>query len=235
MKVSVIIPVYNEESTVGEVIERVDAVDVDKEIIVVDDGSTDRTGQILRRHASKLRHIHDARANLGKGAAIRAGLTYAGGDVVLIQDADLELDPTEWSRLLAPISAGETEVVYGSRFLQPNRVRLRTRLANRLIVLATNLLYDSRLTDTYTAYKVFRTEVIRGLRLTSHGFEIEAEITAKLLRLGHRIVEVPISYRPRSEAEGKKIRWRDGLVALWTLLRYRASDPRAFLREPAAR
>lgn len=229
MLLSVIIPVYNEESTIGTVIERVDAVPIDKEIIVVDDGSTDRTAEILRTHRSRLRHIHEGRANVGKGVAIRIGLTYAVGDFTIIQDADLELDPSEYGRILAPLLNGSAQVVYGSRFRQRNRIPLRTRLANRFLVLITNLLYGSRLTDMETAYKAFRTDVVRSLRLTSLRFEIEAELTAKLLRCGYGIVEVPISYRPRSKDEGKKIGLADGIAAIVVLVRWRLADRRSFV------
>jgi glycosyltransferase involved in cell wall biosynthesis len=231
VKLSVIIPVYNEESTIGEVIDRVSEVPIEKEIIVVDDGSTDRTAEVVHTRAAKVRQIHEGRANFGKGAAIRIGLTYVEGDIVVIQDADLELDPNEYRLLLEPITSGASDVVYGSRFLGRNpRVPLRTRLANRFLVLLTNLLYGSKLTDMETAYKMFRASVVRELRLESHRFEIEPELTAKLLRMGHRIVEVPITYSPRTALEGKKIGFRDGVVAIWTLVRWRIA-PASALRE----
>jgi len=220
---SVLIPVYNEERTIAEVIDRVDAVDLRKEIIVVDDGSSDRTSEILRSKRSSLKQIHDSRINLGKGLAVRIGLTYAEGDVVIIQDADLELDPNEYLQLLAPIERGETNVVYGSRFLRPSgtSVPLPSRLGNRLLTWLTNVLYGTRLTDMTTAYKVMRRSVIERLRLESHGFDFEPEITAKLARLGERILEVPISYRPRTAHEGKKIKWHHGLLYAWCLTKYR--------------
>jgi len=231
VKLSVVIPVYNEESTIGEVIDRVSDVPIEKEIIVVDDGSTDRTAEIVHTREAKVRQIHEGRANFGKGAAIRIGLTYVEGDIVVIQDADLELDPNEYRALLEPITSGRADVVYGSRFLGRNpRVPLRTRLANRFLVLLTNVLYGSRLTDMETAYKMFRTSVVREIRLESHRFEIEPEITAKLLRMGNRIVEVPISYSPRTALEGKTIGMRDGILAIWTLLRFRVAS-RSSLRE----
>lgn len=227
---SVIIPVYNEESTIGELLRQVSVVPIEKEIIVVDDGSTDRTGEILRAHSSQVTRIHDSAANLGKGAAIRMGLTYVTGDIVILQDADLELNPAEYRHLIEPIESGKTNVVYGTRFARrADRVPLRTRLANRVLVILTNLLYGSALTDMETAYKVFRATTVRRLHLEARRFEIEPEITAKLLRSGERIYEVPIAYRPRTQDEGKKIGWRDGIVAIWTLVRLRIADRRTFL------
>ncbi|HEV8311024.1 MAG TPA: glycosyltransferase family 2 protein [Methylomirabilota bacterium] len=224
MKLSVIIPVYNEESTIRHVLERVRAVDVGMpmELIVVDDGSTDRTAETLRSEATNVSIVHFSRVNSGKGTAIRVGLTYASGDVVIIQDADLELDPQDFRQVLKPIVDGKAEIVYGSRFLTPAPgISLKTRVANRLLTALTNLLYRSRLTDMETAYKAFRRSVLDDIRLSCRRFDFEPEVTAKLLRRGHTIAEVPISYRPRSSAEGKKIRFSDGLVAIWTLLKYR--------------
>lgn len=233
MRLSVVIPVYNEATTVGEVIDRVAEVPIEKEIIVVDDGSTDRSLELVRSRGEKIRFVHEGRVNQGKGLAVRIGLTYATGDVAIVQDADLELDPAEYDRLLAPILRGETDVVFGSRFLRRSAgIRLKTRLQNRAIVILTNLLYGSRLTDVTTAYRLFRTDVIRGIRLDSRRFEIESEITAKLLRLGVRIVEVPVSYRPRTTAEGKKIRWTDGVSAAVTLLRWRLAPVSSFAVAP---
>lgn len=225
MKISVIIPVYNEESTIAEVLDRVRAVEVEKEIIVVDDGSTDQTAALLRAKRGDVKHVHESRVNLGKGLAVRIGLTYAEGDVIVIQDADLELDPAEYTHLLGPILRGETNVVYGSRFRRPQGERPpRSRVwANRALTSFTNLLYGTHLTDMATAYKVMRTDVIRRVILESRGFEFEPEVTAKLARLGERIVEIPVSYRPRTPAEGKKITWRDGLRYVACLVRYRVA------------
>lgn len=226
---SVVIAAYNEASTIGEVIDRVADVPIDKEIIVVDDGSTDTTVERVRSRGLKVRHVHEDRVNLGKGTAVRIGLTYATGDIVILQDADLELDPREYERLLAPILRGDTTVVFGSRFAARSAVPRATRLKNRALVLLTNLLYRSRLTDVTTAYRVFRADVIRGIRLESARFEIESEITAKLLRLGIPIVEVPVSYRPRTAAEGKKIRWTDGVAAALAIVRWRFAPTRSFV------
>ncbi|OHE78615.1 MAG: hypothetical protein A2107_11155 [Verrucomicrobia bacterium GWF2_62_7] len=222
MKLSVIIPVYNERSTIEEVIRKVRAVPVEKEIIVVDDGSTDGSADVVRNLAGNVAHVHCSRVNFGKGAAIRLGLTYVTGEAVIIQDADLELEPNEFLGLLDRLQSGDADVVYGSRFARKNRkVRLVRRLANGFLTALTRLLYGSSLTDMETAYKLFRTDVIRRVRLRSMGFEFEPEVTAKLLRLGHRIAEVPIDYNPRSVEEGKKIRWTDGVKAIQWLLKCR--------------
>lgn len=228
MKLSIIIPVYNEEQTIAEVLDRVWAVDVgdlEREVIIANDGSSDGT----RRAIDASRWINDPRVksydspiNLGKGAAVRLGLAFATGDILLVQDADLELDPGEYGRLLAPILDGRARVVYGSRFLEPSPgVALRRRLANRFLTMLTNLMFGGRLTDMETAYKVFRREVIAGVRLRCVGFDFEPEITARVLKAGIRIVEVPIGYKPRREDEGKKIRWVDGLDAVYTLFKCR--------------
>jgi dolichol-phosphate mannosyltransferase len=226
MKLSVIIPVYNEERTIAEVIRKVRAVRLDKEIIVVDDGSSDGTVNILRelRNEGQIL-LHESRINLGKGAAVRIGLTYIGGDIVIIQDADLELDPNEYGRLIQPIREGRTSVVYGSRFLGTNRdISLLTLAANKCLVLLTNLLYDSSLTDMETAYKVFRADVLKMISLRCMRFELEPEITAKFLKTGLSIVELPIGYQPRTVQSGKKINWRDGFRAIWNLMKYRFVD-----------
>jgi glycosyltransferase involved in cell wall biosynthesis len=229
LKLSVIVPVYNEELTIGEIVERIRAVDIgdiQKEIIIANDGSDDGTQQAIDESSwrgDERVQVHHSPINLGKGAAIRLGLRHATGDVVLIQDADLELDPREYGALLAPIVAGRTNVVYGSRFLRRKRgrIRMRTRIANRLLTWVTNLLYGARLTDMETGYKVFRREVLAGIRLRCVGFDFEPEFTAKVLLAGQRITEVSIDYHPRQQDEGKKISWTDGLDALYILIKYR--------------
>jgi glycosyltransferase involved in cell wall biosynthesis len=229
MKLSVIIPVYNEETTIGELLDRVARVDVgalEMEIIVANDGSTDASAQIIEtRHQASpdLIRVYALPINLGKGAAIRMGLRYATGDLVLIQDADLELDPNEYGLLLRPLLDGKTDVVYGSRFLNARRskIPLRTRLANRFLTTLTNRLFGARLSDMETAYKVFRRDLLADIRLRCVHFDFEPEITGQLLRHRHAIVEVPISYTPRRADEGKKISWIDGVEAIYTLFRVR--------------
>ena len=220
MKVSVIIPVFNEEATILELVHRVQATDLDKDIIVVDDGSTDATPSLLAglQGVTLLRHPR----NLGKGAAIRTALESARGEIVLIQDADLEYDPGDYRRLLDPIERGEADIVYGSRILgRTRRGYLRYYLGGRLLSWLTNRLYGTRLTDVPTGYKVFRSSVLRAVRIETDGFGFCAEITAKLARRGHSIREVPIAYRPRNFRDGKKITWRSGLSFLSTLCLYR--------------
>lgn len=220
---SVIIPVYNEKTTISEVIEKVWAVElpIEKEIIVVDDGSTDGTVEVLQSNSVKLKHTYLTPINIGKGAAVRIGLTLAKGEIILIQDADLELDPNEYKQLIEPILEGKASVVYGSRFLGENRVAPLRRFANYFLTFTTNLLFGTKLTDMETAYKVFTSEVAENLTLEANRFEIEPEITAQIARKGFKISEVPITYNPRTKSEGKKINWKDGFKALWTLIRYR--------------
>ena len=233
MKLSVIVPVYNEEQTIGAVIERIRAVDlgpIEKEIIVANDGSNDGTRRAIDegpwRNDPTVRVLHSS-INLGKGAAVRLGLQHATGDVLLTQDADLELDPAEYTKLLAPILNDGAIIVYGSRFLQPNAaVSFRTRVANRTLTMLTNVLFAGRLTDMETGYKAFRREVMGKIRLRCVGFDFEPEITAKLLLAGYKITEVPIGYSPRRVDEGKKIHWVDGLDAVYILLKCRLTRGR---------
>jgi glycosyltransferase involved in cell wall biosynthesis len=228
VKLSIIIPVYNEEQTISEVVERVRAVDlgaIEKEIIVANDGSSDGTRLSIdgSQWISDPRiRIYDNPINVGKGGAVRIGLKYATGDIILIQDADLELDPQEYGGLLAPILDRRTDVVYGSRFLDPTvRIARRTRVANKALTWLTNILFGGRLTDMETAYKMFRREAIEGIRLRCVGFDFEPELTAKLLLAGQKIFEVPVRYNPRRADEGKKIRWTDGVDAVYALLKCR--------------
>jgi glycosyltransferase involved in cell wall biosynthesis len=217
--------VFNESATVAAVIDRLLTIDLPaaREIIVVNDGSSDGTRDVLDRleGTGRLRILHADR-NRGKGAAIRLGLGAARGDIVAIQDADLELDPAQLASLVAPLLSGEADVVYGSRFLggTPAAPGL-TILANRSLTMLTNLLYGSSITDMETCYKIMRASIARSLDLTAERFDIEPEITARLLTAGHRIVERPVTFTPRSRAAGKKIGWRDGITAVRVLLRHR--------------
>jgi dolichol-phosphate mannosyltransferase len=236
MKVSIIIPVYNEFPTLHQVLERVRRAPLpagcSKEIVVIDDGSTDGTTQALdREQQAGIVVGHHAAGNTGKGSAIRTGIQLASGDIVLIQDGDLEYDPNDYAAILEPIVRGEADVVYGSRFLgRPAGMAWKNRIANRILTAVANLLYRARITDEATAYKAFRTSILRDIQLECRRFEFCPEVTAKLRRLGFRIHEVPIRYNARGIREGKKIRARDGFEALWTLVRYRFGGRAQFAR-----
>ncbi len=223
---TVIMPVFNERSTVAEIIRRMRAVNlpggINLQVIVVDDGSSDGSEKVLRALEDSTVRIITHKENKGKGAAIRSGLALATGDLLLIQDADLEYDPDDWPRLLEPVLKGKARVVYGSRFTGERKNMLPLHWAgNRFLSLMTNVLYSSTLSDMETCYKLFDAKVIEGMTIVSDRFDFEPEITAKVLRRGHRIYEVPISYAGREVAEGKKITWRDGFGALRALIRFR--------------
>jgi glycosyltransferase involved in cell wall biosynthesis len=231
MKLSVIIPVYNEKATIKRVLQVVNDVNIDKEVIVVDDGSNDGTRELLvglsMDGTKKCFHSK----NRGKGAAIRTGLEKVTGDIVIIQDADLEYDPREYHRLIRPILEGKAQVVYGSRLLGLPPARMVRyhfyypfAFGVRLLNLLTRLLYGTRITDEATCYKVFKTEVIRNIQLKCERFEFCPEITAKVCKKGYKIHEVPISYMGRTFREGKKISWKDGIEAIYTLIKYRFTD-----------
>ena len=225
-RLSIIVPVYNEARTVRAVIDRLLTIElpVPREILVVDDGSTDGTGDVLDRAAGEGLAVTVIRMpqNGGKGTAIRTGLARATGTIVAIQDADLELDPAQLATLVQPIVSGRATVVYGSRFLDGTARAPRMTIAgNRMLTAATNLLYGSAITDMETCYKIMRADIAHSLKLDASRFEIEPQITARLLRGGHHIHELPVHFAPRSKAEGKKIKWRDGVSALQVLLRER--------------
>lgn len=225
LKLSVLIPVYNEKNTLLDIIKRVEAVPIEKEIIIVDDFSTDGTREIMKGIDSPDIKIYYHPHNRGKGAAIRTAIPHATGDIVLIQDADLEYDPMDYPGLIEPILDGRADVVYGSRFLGTHRAFLFWHyIGNKFLSFLTNLLYNTMLTDMETCYKVFRSDVIKGLNLKSDRFQIEPEITAKVFKKGHKVFEVPISYAGRDFKEGKKITWRDGIWAVMTLVKYRFVD-----------
>jgi glycosyltransferase involved in cell wall biosynthesis len=229
MKLSIVVPVYNEHATLSEILRQVRAVelpDTEKEILVVDDGSTDGSREIVTEEeaAGQIRAFYHE-TNRGKGAAVRTGFEAATGDIILIQDADLEYDPRDYPALIRPIVEGRVVVVYGSRFLGPRKAMLFWHmLGNKLLTLTTNILFNAILSDMETCYKCFRADVVKDIPLRSRRFEFEPEITAKVLKRGHRIFEVPISYYGREFHEGKKISWRDAPLAFWTLLKYRFVD-----------
>ena len=221
MKLTVIIPAYNEVGTIFEVIKRVKEASSDKEIIVVDDGSTDGIRNILKERRDGVKVLfHDT--NKGKGAAIRTALPHITGDIVIIQDADLEYDPSEYPRLIAPILDGKADVVYGSRLMGgPHRVLFYWHsLGNKIVTTLSNIFTDLNLSDMETGYKVFRAEVLKKIKIESNRFGFEPEITAKIAKMGCRIYEVPISYWGRDYTEGKKIKWKDGVAAIYWIIKY---------------
>jgi glycosyltransferase involved in cell wall biosynthesis len=224
MKLSVVMPVYNERGTLRQVVEHVLAVPLDIELLCVDDGSQDGSREILgeiQDQHPQVRMLLQPK-NMGKGAALRRGIAEASGDYVVIQDADLEYDPRDYPALLRPILEGRTKVVYGSRFLGAHKAMYFWHtVGNKMITLVGNMLYDTTLTDLETCYKVFTADAIKPLRLRSERWGIDPELTAKVLKRGHRIYEVPIAYNGREFWEGKKISWCDGFTVLWTLVRYR--------------
>ena len=226
VKLSIVMPVFNEKETIREILAQVRAVGLASQMIVVDDCSTDGTREILKEEEHKgdvTLVLHDR--NRGKGAAVRSGLEHITGDIVIIQDADLEYDPRDYPMLIRPIVEGRVKVVYGSRFIGPRKDMLFTHwLGNQFLTLLTNIMFDTTLSDMETCYKVLRADVARTLNIKSDRWGVDPEITAKVLKRGNRIFEVPISYYGREFYEGKKITWRDGFVVLWTLIKYRFVD-----------
>ena len=223
MKLSIIIPVHNEERTITEIVDRLRRLNILKEIIIVNDCSRDGSLRLIEAMPD-VRCVSHA-VNMGKGAAIRTGLKYITGDIVVIQDGDLEYNPEVFPELMKPIVDGEVDVVYGSRFLgRTEGMRFLNFVANKFLTILTNVLYGTQLTDMETCYKMIRVSVLKEITLHANRFDFEPEITAKILKKGYRFMEIPISYSGRTHEEGKKIGWKDGLQALWSLVRYRFKD-----------
>ncbi|MCB0280008.1 MAG: glycosyltransferase family 2 protein [Calditrichaeota bacterium] len=227
MKLSVLIPAYNEEKTISSLIEKVKSINISKEIIIVDDGSTDNTRHLLAEyHNDESVRVILHEQNHGKGRAIRTAITYASGDLSIIQDADLEYDPNDYFRLIETVEHNGAAVVYGSRFLNSSNRHSYKRYyyGGRVVTLFANLLFNLKLTDEPTCYKLIKTDLLKSLSLKCEGFEFCPELTAKLAKRRHKIYEVPINYYPRTVQDGKKIKWWDGLEAIWTLIKYRFID-----------
>ncbi len=226
-KLSIIIPVYNEEKTIAKAIDSVLGIQLpgwQKEIIIVNDGSSDTTGEILASLKRKVQVIHK-KVNEGKGSALQAGFKAADGDIVLVQDADLEYSPNDYPILLAPFENDQVDIVYGSRFLGAHLSTMFVyELGNKFVTLITNILFNTNITDMETGFKVFRKAVLRDITVTAKRFDVEPEITAKVLKKGYQIYEVPISYFGRTFSDGKKLTWRDGIVAFWTLIKLRLTS-----------
>ncbi len=226
MKLSVIMPVYNEVRTIEEIIRRVKAVDIDKEIVIVDDGSTDGTREYLQKISDPLIRVFFQEKNMGKGAAVRTGVAEATGDVIVIQDADLEYNPQEYHQLIKPILDGRADVVYGSRF-RGSAIRVHLfwhSLGNKILTLFSNMFTNLNLTDMEVCYKMFKAQVIKNIRLRSNRFGFEPEVTAKVARMGCRIYEIPISYAGRDYSEGKKIGWKDAITAIFVIAYFHFFD-----------
>lgn len=225
MKLTVIIPVYNEKKTILKILEKVLKVPVEKEVIIVDDGSNDGTTEILKEIKDERVKVIFKEKNEGKGAAIREGLKYMTGDVFVVQDADLEYDPMDWVKMLKLMEEKNVSVVFGSRILgKSKKSSFVFYLGGRILSILANFLYNAQITDEPTCYKMIKRDVINSINLKCKRFEFCPEITAKVRKLGYKIYEVPISYNPRTIKEGKKIRWKDGLIAIWTLIKYRFVD-----------
>ena len=226
MKISIIIPVYNEEKTIKKILDLISSVNlgIKKEIVIVDDGSKDNSKKIIEKYIehkkkNRIEYKFFSKKNEGKGSAIKKGIELTSGEIITIQDADLEYDPEDFKKLIKPIILGKEKVVYGSRFLRKHEPLYKIYfLGNKFLTFLTKVLYNAKITDMETCYKVFKADVIKNIEIKSNEFDFEPEITARVLKLGIKIKEIPISYKPRSIAEGKKINWKDGLQAIWTLL-----------------